>query len=374
MGPPTDSNNRDWMNPSFVVGSSKFIKWQKKDWDPEQRTATNDDQLLDIVPATRIDLDKSGKFIESGINVIGSSQKRRRTIDPRVTPMRIPIHADCLTVVQEFCKYQQKFTPDFRSAADGSPSAVVHYYEIWCQRAIATYPYGPFKIPIKEPHGYLNVPKVADLEEWSSLVNEFPNRMTKYNTSPLAVKTLTRDILRLLRLVPKGSVPADPVVARVVSNMATVLPGSVVAKCLLALEPFVNPPLQCTRVLPPNWWRNMLFFGRFIPWLFDLDLDELVNTQAQIAMDANVGGEYTEEDGDLTQYLDWEHLVRRLAQDSVLEDSGILGRLSTADRAALCNRRRIINLLGLARLGHMNWSVPDFYSDIDTDSDTDSDH
>lgn len=35
------------------------------------------------------------------------------------------------------------------------------------------------------------------------------------------------------------------------------------------LHPLINPPQTCTRSLPARLWRDLLFYGLVLPWLWD---------------------------------------------------------------------------------------------------------
>ncbi len=91
-------------------------------------------------------------------------------------------------------------------------------------------------------------------------------------------------------------------------------------------------PRRCTRLLPQEHWRQMLVYGRTVPFLWDIDV---------AAVDRCCAGPWP---------LDWERLVRELSQPTsrhrVFEDgiwtevvADCYSRLKVPD--GLRNRRRI---------------------------------
>jgi hypothetical protein len=100
-------------------------------------------------------------------------------------------------------------------------------------------------------------------------------------------------------------------------------------------SPLENPPLDLERTISPSTWREMLFSGRVLPWLWDLDSSVLKSLppNREKAYDAN-------------GVWDWEFLVRQLAQVDVFEE----GKLMANIQLGLKIRRRIWRLVDVARM------------------------
>jgi hypothetical protein len=137
----------------------------------------------------------------------------------------------------------------------------------------------------------------------------------EYEVEPFPIEGLTREILSHLLPLPK----------RVTQDHELplfILPTEMIEKIYDNLHPFVNPPLACTRTLAPEIWRDLLFHGRLLPWLWDLD-----PTMPLL-----------HEGNDL---WDWEQLVRQLAQVEVFEPGNPMSKAPLNLR----NRRRIWRIL-----------------------------
>ncbi|KAI0126615.1 hypothetical protein BJ170DRAFT_733898 [Xylariales sp. AK1849] len=392
--------NMAWRNPCILKAVPLTFKaWQAMDAKVQTKAIKEgrDDGLLVEIPATRLELGRSaGTFCElvvippPGPHMSPEISHRLHRIDSTESPINVPLHPDCLTVAKEFCTYQKKFAIDFRAPvgkqAGGEPSHLTHLYEIWCNRIIATYPYGLVTMAVKESHDYFGIPKFASLTDWNRM-RETRKELKYFEKSPLAVQFLTRTLLNRLRLIPKDDSP-DPNMTELQARMES-LPAELAEKC----------NLECSRLFHPNWWRNQLLRGRFIPWLWDVSWKELDgkfipeddgsnqdslkkerdvqhvwavediivsadsndaststanSTQQQLAKPAE------EQEKDWTKLdWDWEYLVRQLAQHNVLGPTGVLGDAPQELRVALLNRRRIWELINQSRLGHMTWSVVD---------------
>ena len=79
----------------------------------------------------------------------------------------------------------------------------------------------------------------------------------------------------------------------------------------LILNEFLHPsrhlPLECTRVIPPSFWRDALVVGRAVPWLWDIDMATCYQKDRQSP-------------GSDSEEWDWELLVRTLSQKDVLDN------------------------------------------------------
>ncbi|KAH2160066.1 hypothetical protein KXW33_005286 [Aspergillus fumigatus] len=109
------------------------------------------------------------------------------------------------------------------------------------------------------------------------------------------------------------------------------------------LHPLINPPQTCTRSLPARLWRDLLFYGLILPWLWDLDVSALQSCPA--TSDAVDVPTFEAE-----EVWDGERLVRTLAQVDVFEPGQPLEHAPLRLR----NRRRIWRLLEEAKDGDIN--------------------
>jgi hypothetical protein len=100
-----------------------------------------------------------------------------------------------------------------------------------------------------------------------------------------------------------------------------------------SLLPLRNLPLQCTRLLDQSYWKEILISGRFLPFLWDLDLDLL-------------GAKVSQLPGKLE--WNWERLVRQLSQSGFLDYAAKASQDSHYVQGVpfgLRNRRRIWRIL-----------------------------
>ncbi|KAH1577985.1 hypothetical protein KXW39_008236 [Aspergillus fumigatus] len=109
------------------------------------------------------------------------------------------------------------------------------------------------------------------------------------------------------------------------------------------LHPLINPPQTCTRSLPARLWRDLLFYGLVLPWLWDLDVSALQSCPA--TSDAVDVPTFEAE-----EVWDGERLVRTLAQVDVFEPGQPLEHAPLRLR----NRRQIWRLLEEAEDGDIN--------------------
>lgn len=104
------------------------------------------------------------------------------------------------------------------------------------------------------------------------------------------------------------------------------LPPELLDDILTHLLPFENPPLNPTRLLPPSKWRSMLFSGKILPWLWDLD-DTALDSRSIENLPS-----YRDDDT-----WDWELLIRQLAQADVFSEGSQMSKV----QLGLRNRRRL---------------------------------
>ncbi|KAJ8108140.1 hypothetical protein ONZ43_g6519 [Nemania bipapillata] len=262
----------------------------------------------------------------------------------------------CIDIVRQFCKAQSARKLNFRSACGGSPSTMVHFYEIWCKRAIATFPGGPLTRPILEANKYFGAPVAYTRGDYSRAINEIKPRGRIF-ACPIRIPNLTSIVVNANLQTMDGKEKVREDLAGLWQRCLN-LPQELHDLIIQALEPFDEnggPPLKPTRILPPIWWKNKLFSGRLIPWLWDLDESQVERHRFRSFYLIPSDGL---EDKRESSYIfdedmwDWELLCRQLAQPNVLEKGGILEGKS----AELWNRHRIWRLLRVARLGHVRFS------------------
>jgi hypothetical protein len=113
------------------------------------------------------------------------------------------------------------------------------------------------------------------------------------------------------------------------------IPSSDILEGIIAQHsPLENVALTPERAFSPLIWREMLFSGRVLPWLWDLDATILKSNSPgkDISWDAGT--------------WDWELLVRQLAQVNILTDGNLMANV----QLGLRNRRRIWRLVDVARM------------------------
>jgi hypothetical protein len=109
-------------------------------------------------------------------------------------------------------------------------------------------------------------------------------------------------------------------------------------------SPLENPTINPERTLSPSTWREMLFSGRVLPWLWDLD--------ATLLKSQRLGSLGKEKAYDANGVWDWELLVRELAQVDIFSDGELMANI----QYGLRNRRRIWRLVDVARMN--DWINP----------------
>lgn len=117
------------------------------------------------------------------------------------------------------------------------------------------------------------------------------------------------------------------------------IPGQLQEQIVDDFHPFIDRDIQRTCELSPTIWRELLFQGQLLPWLWDLDPAILQGRPPTLA--GNDAQTYATED-----IWDWEQLVRQLAPPDAFEP----GNLMENAPLRLRNRRRIWRLLDEARL------------------------
>lgn len=206
--------------------------------------------------------------------------------------LAVPLHGGCLEAASHFCHYQSRFQSEFRGIEGGEPSTMSHLYQIWKQRIImsdtqlnGTGTGGVFASPIKEQHSYFGVPSYNNsLREYMEWLNEDPTEHSeKFLAAPHHFRDMTLFIVvGNLRRIPAGEKHPAPGLASLAAKLEKA-PREIQDMCLCYLEPFIDESLVCTRALPPVWWRDALFRGGIIPWLWDCEFPSL-SSPAALAM------------------------------------------------------------------------------------------
>lgn len=327
------------MRPGLIKAKPGFFEWCRSQEGDKGRGSRSEDH------EKQIDFYRVRHFLGGPTGFYLTNNVTNVAIDTRDTEMYLPVHHSCFQVAKSFCRYQSRFDMNFRDvynqqgAHGGTPTGIAHFYEIWMKRALLMEPgnLGPLQHPIDEPNRYLGVTFVNDLRLYGIYLQrnspEFRDprshpRLTTINIIKLAKRMNIRQISHQHRDI--GTFFACRMLARAIKDK---LPPEIRNRIYEEMEPFEDLQLDemmCTRVLPPRWWRDRLFNGDLIPWLFDLDID--------MAREMNGHGE------DWDDGLDWEYLCRQLAHPSV--NSRLLSGMDY-----LKNRRRIWTILGKATLG-----------------------
>ncbi|TRX94976.1 hypothetical protein FHL15_004061 [Xylaria flabelliformis] len=342
----TPDETPNWMRPILVQATPRYLEWQKQR--PSTRTPCLEEaELIEQIQVTAF---------------LGGSQGMKRgrdrlyinTMDPL---MKLPIHKACIQIARIFCKDQSRYGIGFRSASGGAPSSIPQFYEIWCKRAIASYPVGFISQPILEANKYYGAPIYGTMIEYHRAMLK-DRSLSRFLAYPLTMYGLTDIVVNsnLQTMDGKVDYPRGNLVGLLgrINN----LPQEIADQIIASLEPFEEDsglPLEPTRVLPPKWWKKKLFSGELIPWLWDLKKDDLTRYRIEnfyrhhpnnAARDRERGRYIFDED-----MWDWELLCRQLAQPKVMQGGGILAEKSNQ----LWNRRRIWKLLDAARLGHIQF-------------------
>ncbi|KAL2801635.1 hypothetical protein BJX63DRAFT_416889 [Aspergillus granulosus] len=115
-----------------------------------------------------------------------------------------------------------------------------------------------------------------------------PRAAREFEFEPFPIPRLTGFILSFLQPLPEAFMESSPAYPTNEPEDAEL------ADPIRSRRPFVNPPEECTRDLPPACWLRLVMDGQLFPWLWDLD-DACLSTA-------------------LTEHQwDWERLARQLA-------------------------------------------------------------
>ncbi|KAI8955567.1 hypothetical protein F4801DRAFT_271930 [Xylaria longipes] len=335
-----------WMRPILVQAKPEYLEWQKQR-PSTRRSYCNNVELIEQTQVTAFLGGSQGMKLESETLYINTTDLL----------MRIPIHLSCFKIADIFCKDQTRYRIGFRDASGGAPSSIPQLYEIWCKRAIASHPGGLMSKPILEANMYFGAPapSCSNMADYDKAMVKDPS-LRRFLAYPLTISGLTDIVVNsnLQTMDGKERRPCNEL-AQLLDRIQD-MPQEIFDQITGALEPFEEnrgPPLQPTRVLPPNWWKRRLLSGKLIPWLWDLDENDVFRYRAKNFYEHNHNdavqdqkrGEYIFDEN----MWDWELLCRQLAQFNVMERGGLL----EGESKQLWNRRRIWKLLDAARLGHI---------------------
>lgn len=261
----------------------------------------------------------------------------------------IPFHPKCLEIATRVVDSKRIIGAQSSSAGATSPGKL---YEIYRERGLAQYghrtpwPNEPPYIILHEPHDFYGATEghgdwVWNIHEPKLMVSTHKNRafvslaefLQQYEACPFPLAGITEEILSYLNPLP------DDEAARHISGIpepSNRLPPELVDEIDARIYPFENPPLASTRILLQSTWRDLLFYGTILPWLWDLDPSVLNTRRSDNVPAYDVDGAW-----------DWECLVRQLAQVDIFLDGNMMANV----QLGLRNRRRIWRLIDEARMG-----------------------
>ncbi|KAH1826145.1 hypothetical protein KXX27_009196 [Aspergillus fumigatus] len=242
------------------------------------------------------------------------------------------VHSERLDMMRRLVDYRQALLKGGGSVGPKRPSTLSQFYEVFEQRmtrALWNFPLrlnGTFHpLRVVEPHYY-----------YFRDINLFRYVMSAWGDQKV-YGSLRRSFSYLQPLAPslQGQTGLSP--------RLEALPAELQDMVFKNLHPLINPPQTCTRSLPARLWRDLLFYGLVLPWLWDLDVSALQSCPA--TSDAVDVPTFEAE-----EVWDGERLVRTLAQVDVFEP----GQPPEHAPLRLRNRRRIWRLLEEAEDGDIN--------------------
>ncbi|KAH1390722.1 hypothetical protein KXX49_002760 [Aspergillus fumigatus] len=256
------------------------------------------------------------------------------------------VHSERLDMMRRLVDYRQALLKGGGSVGPKRPSTLSQFYEVFEQRmtrALWNFPLrlnGTFHpLRVVEPHYYyfrdINLFRYV-MSAWGDQKVYPATRNMKWHHL-LYQGSLRRSFSYLQPLAPslQGQTGLSP--------RLEALPAELQDIVFKNLHPLINPPQTCTRSLPARLWRDLLFYGLVLPWLWDLDVSALQSCPA--TSDAVDVPTFEAE-----EVWDGERLVRTLAQVDVFEPGQPLEHAPLRLR----NRRRIWRLLEEAEDGDFN--------------------
>ncbi|KAI0844120.1 hypothetical protein F5Y00DRAFT_249377 [Daldinia vernicosa] len=160
----------------------------------------------------------------------------------------------------------------------------------------------------------------ARLDVYNICLGYYRPKIPIQQADPSAHTMATPTILKHLVRLDKNAIVPDPAYQAMRHKITKALPIEINAMITAELEPFYNlsrEQLTCTRVLPPEWWKENLLSGKLIPSLFDIDEGYPSTVKQKFTVENH-------EPFDIEKDLDWELLCRQLGQKDVFEPGGIL--------------------------------------------------
>ncbi|CEN60723.1 hypothetical protein ASPCAL03156 [Aspergillus calidoustus] len=247
----------------------------------------------------------------------------------------IAVHVKCFELLQRLVRSREK-----QQDAGDEPRSLEDFWKVFCSR-IDDYKRGPCGLlhswmcqpRILEPHEYY-FPASWDTSNELQWPTGHPEA-EEFEIEPFPISGLTTAILSFLQPLPAG--------LRTSHVEYLTGAGAEAEIKLLRSRPFVNPPEECVRALPPTCWRTLVMERHIFPWLWDLEHACLQITPPHTTENLS--------DGSLASYeaenfWDWELLARQLAQVDIFREGS---RMESAP-LGLRNRRRIWRLLEEARI------------------------
>lgn len=239
----------------------------------------------------------------------------------------VAIHPKCLELTQRVCNYRRLH------GLEGARS-LGQFYEIYRDRIEKHgWTFGAQLdcfLRVAEPHHYYILPSLPPrdiADQWHQWPTGRPD-LQVYEASPFPIPDISSQILMFLQPLSNtlSSLSSTNMQAKIPH-----IPEELLQMIFAQLHPFVNPPVECTRNLPPRIWRRLIFYDGLFPWLWDLDPTALQSTRP--------GGDFPSYEAD--DFWDWEMLARQLAQTEIFEDGNLMDQLPWG----LLNRRRIWRLI-----------------------------
>ena len=151
-----------------------------------------------------------------------------------------------------------------------------------------------------------------------------------YETDPVLIPDLTEGVLAHLQYLP----PSMPSMLKAfpsggLAHCLPQLPPELITSIMQQLRPLSNPPKECTFLVSPTYWLQVLLEDSLLPWLWDLDAEAIMGKQ-----DSRSPG----------QQWDWELLLRQLGQTDDYKQERVTWAMSEMP-LGLRNKRRIWGLV-----------------------------
>ncbi|KAH1375050.1 hypothetical protein KXX16_009423 [Aspergillus fumigatus] len=319
---------RKWQAECFVPLAIRAENHYEKDWDIA--SLPNHDLPLEVLELDDIEID--GVHLSKLEPQPYEKHSSKLVHDHLAEYPYATVHSERLDMMRRLVDYRQALLKGGGSVGPKRPSTLSQFYEVFEQRmtrALWNFPLrlnGTFHpLRVVEPHYY-----------YFRDINLFRYVMSAWGDQKV-YGSLRRSFSYLQPLAPslQGQTGLSP--------RLEALPAELQDMVFKNLHPLINPPQTCTRSLPARLWRDLLFYGLVLPWLWDLDVSALQSCPA--TSDAVDVPTFEAE-----EVWDGERLVRTLAQVDVFEP----GQPPEHAPLRLRNRRRIWRLLEEAEDGDIN--------------------